>query len=130
MTLKTYSNKINPAINFFKTSLKKQSGFVLLSLVISFLVCPGAILKNMSDNSYNIAKHNTYEIQGLLDSFTTLVFVISLAVMLLLLFVNFYRSIRALNFLYRNNLAYHLLGSTLISLVKMESINAMELWSS
>ena len=89
MTLKTYSNKINPALNFFKTSLKKQSGFVLLSLVISFLVCPGAILKNMSDNSNNIAKDNTYELQGLLDSFTTLIFVISLAVMLLLLFVNF-----------------------------------------
>ena len=49
MTLKTYSNKLNPALNFFKTSLRKQSGFVLLSLVISLLVCPGAILKNMGE---------------------------------------------------------------------------------
>ncbi len=89
MTLKTSSNKLNPAVNFFKTSLKKQSGFVLLSLVISLLVCPGVLLKNISDNYYNIAKDNTYEIQGLIDGFTTLTFVISLAVMLLLLFVNF-----------------------------------------
>ncbi len=89
MTLKTYSNKLNPAINFFKTSLKKQSGFVLLSLVISLLFCPGVILKNISDNYYNIAKDDTYELQGLLDSFTTFTFIISLAVMLLLLFVNF-----------------------------------------
>ena len=89
MTLKTYSNKINPALNFFTTSLKKQSGFVLLSLVISFLVCPGVLIKNISDNSHNIATYNHYELQNHLDSFSTLTFVISLAVMLLLLFVNF-----------------------------------------
>ncbi len=89
MTLKTYSNKLNPALNFFKTSLKKQSGFVLLSLVISLLVCPGVLLKNISDNSHNIATYNHYELQNHLDSFTTITFVISLAVMLLLLFVNF-----------------------------------------
>ena len=88
MTLKTYSNKINPALNFFKTSLKKQSGFVLLSLVISFLVCPGVLIKNISDNSINISKRGYYEIPAV-DSFTTATFVISLAVMLLLLFVNF-----------------------------------------
>ena len=89
MILKTSSNKLNPAINFFKTSLKKQSGFVLLSLVISLLICPGVILKNISDNTINITKDNTYEMQWLVDGFTTGIFVFSLAVMLLLLFVNF-----------------------------------------
>ena len=88
MTLKTSSNTLNPAINFFKTSLKKQGGFVILSLIISLLVCPGVILKNISDNSINISKRGFYEIPGL-DSFTTATFMISLAVMLLLLFVNF-----------------------------------------
>ena len=88
MILKTSSNKINPALNFFKTSLNKQSGFVLLSLIISLLVCPGVVIKNLSDNSVNISKRGYYEIPAL-DSFTTATFVISLAVMLLLLFVNF-----------------------------------------
>lgn len=89
MILKTSSNKLNPAINFFKTSLKKQSGFVLLSLIISLLVCPGVLLKNISDNTVNIEKRGFYELQNHLDAFSTLTFVISLAVMLLLLFVNF-----------------------------------------
>ena len=89
MTLKTSSNKLNPAVNFFKTSLKKQGGFVLLSLIISLLVCPGVLLKNISDNTVNIEKRGFYELQNHLDAFSTLTFVISLAVMLLLLFVNF-----------------------------------------
>lgn len=44
MTLKISSNKINPTINLFLLTLKKNSAFLALVVIVSLLFCPGYIL--------------------------------------------------------------------------------------
>lgn len=46
MTLKTSSRKINPAINMFGFTIRKNIGLIILITIATLLICPGFVLSN------------------------------------------------------------------------------------
>lgn len=49
MTLKTSSRKINPALNMFGFTIRKNIGLIVLVTIATLLICPGFILSNLEN---------------------------------------------------------------------------------
>ena len=49
MTLKTSSRKINPALNMFGFTIRKNIGLIVLITIATLLICPGFIISNLEN---------------------------------------------------------------------------------
>lgn len=87
MTLKIFSLKSSPALNFLRFSLKKQTPYTLLVTAFTLLICPGTLLKSIAerDTYYNSA----WDMNGYFNIYSVVTFIASLVLMFLLLAVNF-----------------------------------------
>ncbi len=88
MTSKTCSRKANPALSFFGFTLKKQTPFSLLALAVTLLICPTAIIRSIMDFE-PIEGVREYEMAEVFGGMSVFVFIASVAIMLILIMVNF-----------------------------------------
>lgn len=73
MMLKTSSNKLNPALNMFKLTLRKNLGLLILACIFALLFCPGYVLTYVTDELGVISTHivDFNDISGSIVAITT-----------------------------------------------------------
>ncbi len=90
MTLQTSSAKSHPVSNFLWFTLKKQTPITLLATAFILMVCPGMLFKEIFDSyEHNYGSNTIQLISGDQASFGLLIYIAGLAVMFLLLLINF-----------------------------------------
>lgn len=89
MTLKICSRKGSAAQSFFRFSLKKQTPFALLFLVITLLICPAMLLREIFNGFSSLGYIHRNDMEGYFAGYTTGIFLVSVLLLLVLLLVNF-----------------------------------------
>lgn len=87
MTLRTSSGKKNPATSLLGFTLKKQTPYTLLVTAFTLLICPGTLLKSISERADYYS--SAWDMSNYFTLYSVVIFIISIALMLLLLMVNF-----------------------------------------
>lgn len=88
MTLKTSSNKINPFLNIFTFTLKKNLGFSLLGTILALLLSPlylYSVISNYLENYETLI----YKYENLFNSFAVAIALAATCFMLVILYINF-----------------------------------------
>lgn len=88
MMLRTSSNKLNPAVNMYRQTVRRSIGIVILVTLFLLLVCPSYVLIHIN-NSLATSNNGFYQIDRITQSVAVGITLVTSGVAAILCFINF-----------------------------------------